>query len=168
MTDDDPLAGADVGETVTISEETTHYHLTPDELRGEDRFADVEIEAVHYDPEYDKTHIEWDVEVTKALPPRWDYCREPLTDAARRRERLSQRLHQIWQFSVLGGTGILVTFVAHAIMSQLAGELVINGEPMAAPPDGAFVGVALLVVGLAALIHIVLGDGQARATGGRR
>lgn len=168
MTADDPLAGADVGETITVERETTHYHLTPEAVRGEDRFADVDIEAVHYDPEYDRLHIEWDAEVTKALPPRWDECREPLTDAVRTRQRRKRWAKKLLKPVLFGATTLLVVYVTHAIMNTLAGELVINGEVMHAPSDSAFLGMAVLIVAMATAMQIVTGDGQGRAMGGRR
>jgi hypothetical protein len=70
--DDDPLDGADVGETVAYSE-TVDLHpidMEPDAFRGSDRIADYETTVTQL--EDGTIQIWYGGEVTKTMPSRWD------------------------------------------------------------------------------------------------
>lgn len=136
MTDDDPLDGADIGDTATVREESEIWvgdGLTNQFSVGTDRFADTEVVdmSVRID-EYGEQYIKVTTEskVTKTLPRKWDQCKEPRTASERRQRRLAtwgSRIAQLLPIPVTLGIGLAVT---HRVMSRLDGEVMFGGDPL--------------------------------------
>lgn len=135
--DADPLKGADVGETRTVRE-SVELHTIDFEPRvfwGSDRIGEAEVENVDVVEDEDgskKIVVEFEGELTKALPRRWDSYREPLTEA----EEKAQRRRE-WGKNVLRVFGVLVplglgVFITNHVMGQMSGTT-IDGEPIQAP-----------------------------------
>lgn len=157
MTDDDPLNGADIGDTVTVRETTDIWVgglLDADATEGSDRLADSEVVATEVvTDEYGDQHLRVTVEsdVTKRLPRRWDTAREPRTDSERRqarRDRWASRLARWLPIPVTLGLGLAIT---NRVMSELSGDVTINGAPLTYSP-GEMLPAVLAVVAFAALI----------------
>lgn len=165
MTDADPLEGADVGETRTVRETKTLHgiNMEPDVYYGSDRFGETRIADVEVvrgdDGEADDIRVTWEGDVTKALPRRWDYCREPRTAAE---ERAATR--KKWLGRAAKAVGFLLpvgvaTLVASHVMNGLSGDLTINGEPMVAPTAVELVPLVVMVMGLAAFFAWAVSGG---------
>ncbi|MFW6382890.1 MAG: hypothetical protein ACOCZD_02500 [Haloferacaceae archaeon] len=148
----DPLDGADIGETETVTVRRRLWvgDLESDACRGSDRIADSEVVdteiVVNDGEEYLAVTIESDV--TKRLPRNWDTCREPRTHSERvaaRRRRWRRR----------AGTAIpLVAAVAlsFAITSQVypafAATMLVETMPTfweIAPATAVIVAIATLI-----------------------
>lgn len=133
---DDPLDGADVGETRTVRESVDLYTVDfePDVFYGSDRFSDTEIadvEVAENEHGDRKLVVTFEGEVTKALPRRWDRAREPLTE---REERTARRRE--WVMKALATGGLLAPAVVATVVATWAmdaGDMTVNGEPMQAP-----------------------------------
>lgn len=150
MTQSDPLDGADIGdtETVTVTRELWIGDLEADACVGSDRLAEstvigTETVTNEYGDEYLAVTVE--SEVTKRLPTRWDSCQEPRTEKEHqqaRREKWKRRVGNIAPMLIaLGLSGLL----AARITNELAGGLVVNGEAL--PEVGfAHFGVLMLMV----------------------
>jgi hypothetical protein len=158
MSDADPLADADVGETVTIehTEEIWLGQLEADHASGSDRFGDRRVSNVEVvEDEYGDQHLAVTVEsdVTKRLPRRWDTARDPRTDSERRqarRDRWARTLARLLPVPVTLGIGLAVT---DRLMRRLAPRLTINGEPLGySPTDLVPIALLVLVVFLAVLV----------------
>lgn len=156
MTDDeqDPLAGAAVGETRTVDGETKTWtrHVLPGDLHGVDREADIRIEnAEVVTDEYGDTHVrlEYEADVTQYLPRRWDECNQPRTE----REEQAERWSRVRRFAapVVGGLGSLtiVGLVAHRVASATFSEISINGQAATPPTLAESFGMLAVIVGLA-------------------
>jgi len=153
--EDDPLDGADVGETKTIRESVELHTIDfePDVYRGSDRFVDSEIESVDViEDEYGekKLVVNFEGEVTKALPRTWDYSREPLTEQEQKAEQRKKWLRKLLITGVpTVGTLAIGTVVTYHVMDALsASGMTINGEAVQTPGIWSFV----LVLGLAVFI----------------
>jgi len=151
MSDADPLADADVGETVTVdhTEELWLGQLESEHARGTDRFADRRVSNVEIvTDEHGDTLLAVTVtsDVTKQLPHAWDRCQEPRTDAERqtaRRTRWARTLGRLLPIPVTLAIGLAVT---DRVMRRLAPRLTIGGEPLSyAPADLLPVAVVVLV-----------------------
>jgi len=132
MTDDDPLHGADVGETRTVTETQELYTVDfePEAFWGTDRYSKRDItnvEIVETDDGSEVIRLTWEGEVTKTLPYRWDHLH---TDTTKADERgLTGWKKYALKFGVgyvlpLGITGI----VAHHVMNATMSAMTINGE----------------------------------------
>ena len=140
MIDDaDPLADADVGETVTVTttEEIWLGQLESEHASGTDRFADrrvsdVEVVTDEYGEQY--LAITVDSDVTKRLPHAWDTASAPRTDSERRKARLQRWGSRVATLLPLVVTGTVAIAVTNRLMSDLTGEVTINGEPLAYTP----------------------------------
>lgn len=150
----DPLAGAAVGETRTFEHETALHmaDVVPFAYTGRDRDYEVEItdiEVVEDDREgyLDDIHIEYEVEATKHLPPRWDDCDEPRTQAERRRSRWQSAGALAAPFA--GGAVSLgvVTLVTHHVMTKIGGAR-LETDPMSAPTLAETGGMVVLIVAI--------------------
>lgn len=159
MTDtDDPLDGASIGETTTVTETVDLYgiNMAPDVFFGSDRFGDadiVDVEIVETGGEdYNNLKVTWEGDMTKRLPRRWDYHREPVTEtekkAAARKKWLSRGIQAASLVIPLG----LATAVATHMMGQLDGSMTINGEPLNAPTFAELAPAVLLVFLISAVI----------------
>lgn len=157
MTDgDDPLDGADVGETRTVTRSKTLHgiDMEPREFWGSDRMADrriADVEVVeNSEGEPIDVELTWEADLTKTLPPRWDYCREPRTE-----EEEANARRKKWLARVAQGIAIALPIgVASALMYGIAPafeNVTINGEAMAVNP-ASMVTTALLVVGFASVM----------------
>lgn len=156
--DTDPLRHAAVGETIKVEESRVLHAINyePDEFYGVDRERkDIRIsdlEVIETDTGED-IRITWEGEVTKTLPPRWDYRDEPVTDSEKARER-----RQKWISRGLTTLGLVVplvvsTFVASTLMNALDGQMTINGDPFTAPPTFVPVLVVAMLVFLAWVVQ---------------
>lgn len=137
---DDPLRGADVGETKTVRRTVTLYgvNMEPDVYFGDDRFGearivDVEIVEDERDGYCDYIRVTWEGDLTKRLPSRWDYCRQPRTRAERvavSREKWIGRALKAIGFALPIGLSI---GVAAWLTPKVTSSLTINGEPVTSP-----------------------------------
>lgn len=156
----DPLEGADVGETRTVRRSKTLYgmDMEPMEFFGGDRqqdvrIADVEVVEDERDGYCDDVRITWEADLTKTLPRNWDRCNEPRTADEERQERRWK-----WIGRGLKAAGILLPFAGAAWIATyltnatLAG-MTIDGEPV--QPVG--VEAALPVMALAVLLVVYIG-----------
>lgn len=156
MSGDDPLADADIGETVTVqnTEEVWIDRFEDPNARGSDRFRDSRITNVELvEDEYGDPSVAVTVEseVTKALPRRWDTARAPRTDSEQRqarRRRWRRRLARWLPVPVTLGIGLAIT---NRVMSQLRGEVVIGGEPLTYSPWDLVPVVAIVAVAFMAI-----------------
>jgi len=138
--DQDPLAGAAVGETRTFEHEAELDTVIalPEHCFGSDRDFDVEIAAVDiveadHPDDPPNVSVTYEVEATKWLPRRWDQCDEPRTDAEARRDRV-----RTWASRIVSAASILFAFVigtvvTNAVMRRFATEVTINGQTTAPP-----------------------------------
>jgi hypothetical protein len=149
---DDPLAGADVGETREI-EVTDRQSLTdtePTEFWGSDRLGgtdEVEAEMVVDENGERWLDVTYRGEVTKRLPRRWDSRRpDAVVDSYKRASKwryLGVRIG--WILGVMA----VSAYVAAHIASRLDGTTITMNNPLAA---GGLVFPAVMAVVLAALI----------------
>jgi len=159
--DSDPLDGADMGETATVTETNEIWlgQLASEDVRGSDRLADHRlVDATVVTDEHGEQSLAVTVEsdVTKRLPRRWDACREPRTDSERataRRSRWVSRAITGVSFAIPLGIGLAVT---SRVNRQLTGDVTINGEPFTPPTVVEMVPVVALIVVIAA---VILGSG---------
>jgi hypothetical protein len=155
---DDPLEGADIGETVAVENQSELWLgelADHDQTAGSDRYATHELaDAEIRTDEYGDKHLVVTVEseVTKKLPRRWDDCREPRTD-----EEAQQARRRRWIGGILKhGSTVAIFGIAAAIATKVTNEamsnLVIDGSQ--APTLGwefvvtmmAFVGMVILAL----------------------
>lgn len=163
MSDADPLDRADIGETVTVRETTDIWVgglLDADATEGSDRLADSEVVATEVvTDEYGDQHLRVTVEsdVTKRLPRRWDAARQPRTDSERRqarRDRWASRLARWLPIPVTLGLGLAIT---NRVMSQLSGEVLIDGAPLTYSVWDLVPVVAIVVLAVAVVSAMVHG-----------
>ena len=157
MNDADPLADADVGATVTIehTEEIWLGQLESEHASGTDRFADrrvsnVEVVTDEYGEQYLAVTV--DSDVTKRLPYRWDESAAPRTETERqqaRRTKWKRRVATIGVNLTVVGIGLAIGV---RVMNSMAGELVVNGEPL--PPVGWLPVATVFMVALAIVAGI--------------
>ena len=171
-TDDDPLAGAAIGETRTIrrSKTLSGIDLEPREFWGSDRqrdvsIADVEIVSDEHDDDIDDIRVAWEGEVTKTLPPRWDQCNEPRTDDERRDERRTR-----WAKKIIAAALLLVpigiaSVATYYLMQGLSGSMTINGEPVTAPTPVELAASFALLMGITLVILWGIKGGLPRRRG---
>jgi hypothetical protein len=138
MSDSDPLAGADIGEseTVTVEKEFHGINYEPHEFYGSDRFADpsiVDVEVEHNEDGADDFTIIWEGEVTKQLPRNWDHHREPITETEQRQERRQAWLTRVGRAAQIIIPIGLCTLIAAEVMNTIMGEVTMNGESVGAP-----------------------------------
>ena len=157
MTEHDPLDGADIGDTVTVTntEEIWLGHLEAGDATGTDRISDMRVDDVEVvTNEHGDKHLAVTVEseITKRLPHRWDACQQPRTETEQREARRSvwkRRIGRVVPMAVTLGVSLAI---ASRMMDELAGDIVINGEPMAAPSMTSIA----LVFGLMLLIIVAM------------
>lgn len=171
MTDrGDPLYGADVGETRTVTRSKTLHGINfePREFYGTDRQADIrvaDLEVVEDDEGNEHNiRITWEADLTKNLPRRWDYCREPRTDEEQATARRKRWLGKVAKAGALMLPFGIATGLALWIMPAFEG-VTINGEPMAAPSPVATTAVMLLVAGMAGLLFWAIREGPPSRVG---
>lgn len=158
---EDPLEGADVGESKFVSETRTIHaiDLQPDAFRGSDRFGEVtvgDIEVVEDEYGDDEIQITLEGEVTKQLPARWDYHREPVTEAEKikaKRRTWSRRVGRA--VATLVPIGI-ATVASWNVMGALRSDMTINGEPVAALEPQVFYLLFVFMVLAASAIYLWL------------
>jgi len=166
VTDDDPLAGADVGETRHVEEETAidGYRYLPRWRHGRDRDADLEVtDARVVEREAGTNDIEVTVEgeVTKWLPPRWDQCDEPRTPRERRDQQIRTWLRRVGRaLGILLPFGLTV-FIMHSVMSAIY-PVMIEGQTIQEPSIWPIV----FLIGFAAFIVWALPHLPGRINGG--
>lgn len=142
MNSEDPLEHADIGETKTVHHTKTIrlINYTPDVYFGGDRIIDNlevdDVKLVEADDGGKDIEVTWEGDVTKRLPRNWDKHNVPITEKEKKAARLKkwkQRL-AVPVITLLGmGASTLVAF---QIMNTVAGEIVINGEPLPPPTPG--------------------------------
>lgn len=164
-TDDDPLDGAPIGQTETVTETQTlrGINYVPDEFFGHDRFgefgiADVEvIESAEGD--VDDIRVTWEGEMTKQLPRRWDQHNEPVTDEEKQQARRRKWLGWLSRAAVFVVPLGLISTIAVKLTQEVSRELVINGEAATPPSMIDAVPVFILVLVMAGIIHIGIEGG---------
>jgi len=171
MTDDDPLDGADIGDTATIRETTDIWvgGLEADATEGSDRMADSEVvDTAVVTDEYGDQHLRVTVEsdVTKRLPRRWDAAREPRTDSERRQSRRETWISRGITATVTAVTLGLGLVVTNSVMKRAARGMTVNGEPLTYSPWDLVPVVAIVVLAVAVVRAMVhgprMGQGGAR------
>lgn len=161
----DPLDGADIGETATVSETVDLYgiNMAPDVFFGSDRFGDadiVDVEIVETDGEdYNNIKVTWEGEMTKQLPLRWDYHREPVTEEEKRVASRRKWLYRGGRAAAVLIPMGLATWLAAVMMRRVSGEMTINGEPVVAPTFAEMLPAMAAVLLLSALIMYGLKGG---------
>lgn len=167
MTDDtdDPLDGADVGETRTVRRSTTLHgiDMEPQEFWGSDRLADRRIAdaEVVENSEGDPIDVAltWEADLTKTLPPRWDYCRDPRTEeeeAAARRKKWLGRSKKAVGFAVVP---LVAWLPAMWFTSQLTQNMTINGQPIGpVGPTEVVISLAILAIAIVVTLFGVYGS----------
>lgn len=171
----DPLEGADVGETRTVRRSRT---LNPIDLQpsafwgtdrqGEARIVDVDVIQDEDHAFADEVRITWEANLTKKLPRNWDKAKEPRTEA----EEKSARRRK-WIKRIAGTVAVVLPFgVVTAISMYLTrsalGEISINGEPMTAPTWPEMLPVAVPLFLVAMVLYYGLGGGFPGVSGVRR
>lgn len=170
MTDEDPLRHADVGETKTIRQQKTLHGINfePDVFYGSDRFGDariVDVEILEDDRDgyADDVRITWEGEITKRLPERWDYCRQPRTDAERSAARRKKWIRRITRAAPLMFGVLLAVAIGTAVMGGLA-DVTVNGDPLVALSIYNFIGILAFVLGFAGFIAWAAAHAPGRAS----
>jgi hypothetical protein len=158
---DDPLEGADVGETRHV-ERSKHFHginFEPQDFFGSDRLGDAKITNVEIvengDGQADDFIVTWEGDVTKTLPRRWDECREPRTAEEETRARRRAWLRRAAKTASLAIPLGIATAVTYHIMSGL--DLTMNGVEVGAPSITGMVGIFALMMLLGGLLEWLLG-----------
>lgn len=157
MTDRDLLEGADIGETRTITEtrELWVRDLEAEACRGTDRLADSEIVDVEQTTdEYGDAVLAVTVEsdVTKRLPYDWDSANQPRTDRERtqaRRRKWARRGVRAVSTLIPLGVGLVV---ADTVMAELAGKIVVGGEPI---PEPSMIPVVVILLLGVAIVYMI-------------
>lgn len=135
---DDPLDGADVGETRAVRESVDLHtaEFRPAAFYGTDRIGTGDVAGIEVvEDEYgdEVVRVDFEGDLTKALPPRWDYCAEPVTEEQRRSERRWRWASRLGRWGVHAAMFGVSVLIAHRLMQDVAGKLTVNGEPMHAP-----------------------------------
>jgi len=137
MTSEDPLDGADIGETREVTVEQTHHgiNFAPGEFVGRDReghhdITRVEIIDPEFEGDYSDIRVVWKGELTKTLPPNWDHHTDPGTDTETRRSRRDK-----WATRVVKTVSTVVVFavvggIATAVTNEMAQGMTVNGEQL--------------------------------------
>jgi len=121
----DPLDGADIGTTETVTEtgEIWVGGLRHDATSGSDRLVDDRVTEIEvFEDEYGDTCLRVTVEsdVTKRLPRRWDTAREPRTDSERQAARRKRWVGRAISGGVMGTTlAVAVVLLALAILGAI-------------------------------------------------
>jgi hypothetical protein len=164
---DDPLEGADVGETRHV-ERSKHFHginFEPQEFFGSDRLGDAKITNVEIvengDGKADDFIVTWEGDVTKTLPRRWDECREPRTPEEETQARRWKWLRRGIQAVSVAVPMAIAVGVSHYLMQGL--DLTMNGVDVGAPTAGMTLSIFMLVMLMFAIIRWLPG----RINGGR-
>lgn len=178
---DDPLDGADLGETHHVEETSMIWAFNqPSHTYGSDRDSDVELvdtEVVRdEDGRVDAIRLHWEGDITKTLPRGYNRIAVPsgsehVGDPVAHRRRKQRREKWVGRLKQGLGLGIPVlgsTFVALHVINATASQISINGDTLgpitfaeAAPP-------MLLIVILAAVIVWGLQGGFPGMAGGHR
>ena len=171
-TADDPLDGADVGESATIYEtveihpidyESEHYYGT--DRTGSADIEDVEVVENEYGEEILLLHLEG--EITKTLPYRWDETYDP-SDDPHEQSAIQQAIGRVGSaVAFLLPIGIAFT-VANLVFQEIAGEMTINGEPVSTPGMGSLAFSVFLMTALIWVVYYGVNGGLPRTTGGLR
>lgn len=160
MSDDDPLADADIGETVTVEATTELWagDLAAEAVRGTDRFASHDIVAAEVRTNERGSQV-LDVtvrsDVTKQLPRRWDRTPRatPTASTPSRWRHIGNLL--LGAAVVTGGTVALT----QRMLGAVAGETVTFADT--APTVGdlapAVVVIGLLTVAIGAMLPYLTG-----------
>jgi hypothetical protein len=166
---DDPLDGADIGETLTVerTEELSVWGVAPDVYFGADRDSDVEVvdAEVVGEPGAERVKLTFEGKVTKYLAPRWDQAREPRTEEERRQARRDKRKRQLLELAAITLPFGIVSVVSLKVMQTISGEMAINGEAMQFSPE-TFVPVLAIVFLIT--LWFQYGPGWVSPRGGRR
>lgn len=159
----DPLDGAAIGETVTIREsvDLPVINFSPDVYFGSDRFGDCDVaglELVEDADGHEAVRVVFEGEVTKQLPRRWDYHREPVTAEEKRAHWRKTWLKRAGQAAAFVLPFAFAGLIATRVMNGLAG-VTLNGEPMA-PASGTDIWLSVVpILVVAALIAYGLQGG---------
>lgn len=132
-----PLDGADIGETRTVRESVELYTIDfkPDVYFGSDRIGRATaagVEVAEDEDGYETVVVTFEGEITKALPRRWDWCREPRTATEKKAQRRKRWLGKAaTAFGVLLPLGIATGFT-YLLMGRMEGRTIETG-PMQPP-----------------------------------
>jgi len=158
MGEDDPLRNADVGEKITVQDEVDiHvYNLEPTVFRGSDRHGRAEVSDIDIvEDEYgdQKIVVTLEGEVTKVLPRNWDYCREPLTETEKNKQRKRKWIKNGVGLTGVVGSAALASLVTVRTMNQLEGEVIEFGTTYSVT---SFFVLSLLTIALAGGLMIYM------------
>jgi hypothetical protein len=156
--DEDPLAGADIGET-RHDEHTVTFStvsVTPPEWYSDDRavemeIADVEVVDSEHPDDPEELVVTYAAELTKELPRNWDDCREPRTEAEARREKNRERLKRWGSRIATAITASLMFGLFFVIMRPIQEQMqqvTVNGEPLGSPDPMGLVVLFLIIGGI--------------------
>lgn len=172
--DTDPLGGADIGETHTVREsvELHTVDFEPGVYYGSDRFGRASVERIEVtENEYgDETVVvTFEGELTKALPPRWDEYREPLTDAEQQAARRKVWLGRLGNAAAIVVPMLGASVLANHLMQAISGDMTVNGEAVTAPGTGEMAMITGAMLVLAAVVFYAANEVlPPRVVGGRR
>lgn len=157
MTAHDPLENADVGDTHTIggSCEVHLRDLPGQKWRGSDREYEVELTNIDVFETADGNQvvaIDYDGEVMKTLPRRWDRATEPRTDAERKAERRVQLAKRLTSVGVAAGSIVFAVGVATWTTNQVAKSTTINGQAVGPIAPGEMATTLFVILIIAAVI----------------
>ena len=149
MTSDDPLDGADIGETVAISETQDIWlgQLESEHAKGSDRLSERNIEDVEVvtdDFGEQVLRVTVGSDVTKRLPRRWDYASEPRTESERQKQRRKTWKRRFVSIAINLGVVTAAVGIAVRMMNGLSGDVTVNGEPLALEPIQMLPGIVLV------------------------
>jgi len=167
-TDHDVLDGADVGETRHVRQTDEFPIYRPDEFSGSDRQTDaepVDLELIQTEYGGYDLCVTWEGDVTKRLPRNWDQCREPRTDAERKRARRAVWKRRVGAVLPIAFALGLSTLIAARIMNEVAGSATINGEPLFAPTVADLAVPVGLIVVIAYILIWAMSGGMPRMWG---
>lgn len=169
---DDPLEGAAVGETRTVTHEETFLGVDfePREFWGTDRVSDAsiqEVEIIEHDDRADDLRVVWEGEVTKTLPRNWDdVSQTPPTASEKTARRLARYASKLIPVVVVAGAFALAMNITNAVFE--GADISVNGEPIVpAPEPSIWITVALFGL-LGWIIIYAVSGGLPRPTGGNR
>ena len=156
MTDDpDPLDGADVGDTATVTETQELWigDLAHDDTHGSDRFADhrvtdTEVVTDEYGEQVLRVTVASDM--TKRVGRNWD--REPWGGADSGDDQPSTWVRRATTLGVTGLSLAIGVAVTNRVTRQINSEVTINGEPAAMPTGAELLGPVLVIVAAALVV----------------
>ena len=169
MSADDPLEGADIGDTETVEHTAEMWlgDLADEQTRGSDRFAthevrDIEVRTDEYGDQILDVTVE--SEVTKRLTYRWDHEARESGTQTREHSMLREVGGTLLGVGVAIGVGVAVT---QRVMGELAGETIEIADTTPtvldlAPAVGIIALLALFIIAAMPYLPAYVGRGAQR------